>query len=263
MKAAPGPKRRVLRRALLAALALAGVAALAEQAACANRLKLWEIVHKQCVPAALKGDKLPAPCLGVDLKEGEARGDAVIKDRVGIAQLLDIPTERVTGIEDPKLLKPGAPNYFAAAWRARGLMAAYLNALPRREDLSLAMNSKFARSQDQLHLHVDCLKPGVAKALADYAPHFDGRWRVMTVALEGRKYWARRVDSADLYGVDPFRLLADEMPKARGGMDLWSLAAVPAQFAGRPGFVLLADHAELAAGGHAEDLQDHSCAIAK
>ncbi len=44
-------------------------------------------------------------------------------------------------------------------------------------------------------------------------PHLDAQWRPMTEALAGRKYWARRVDSADLAGVNPFRLLADEMPE--------------------------------------------------
>jgi len=45
-------------------------------------------------------------------------------------------------------------------------------------------------------------------------------------------------------------------------MGLETLIAVGATFAGRPGFVLLADHAELAAGGHGEDLQDHDCKVA-
>jgi CDP-diacylglycerol pyrophosphatase len=46
-------------------------------------------------------------------------------------------------------------------------------------------------------------------------------------------------------------------------MALESLAVVGATFAGKPGFVLLADNAELAAGGHAEDLQDHDCVAAR
>ena len=54
------------------------------------------------------------------------------------------------------------------------------------------------------------------------------------------------------------------MPGARKDeMGHWSLAAVPLRFGGKPGFVLLAEHAELEAGGHAEDLQDHDCALAK
>jgi len=85
----------------------------------------------------------------------------------------------------------------------------------------------------------------------------------MTVALNGRSYWARRLDSADLSDAAPFRLLADGVEGARDHMGLETLVAVGAMFAGKPGFVLLADHAELAAGGHAEDLQDHDCKVAR
>ena len=240
------------------ALALIAAAlALGLAPARADRMALWRIVHGECVPAAEKGAALPPPCLQV---EGAT---AVIKDRNGIAQLLAIPTARVTGIEDPALLRPDAPDYFADAWRERALMAAYLPHMPARADVGIAVNSEYARSQDQLHLHVDCLKPEVVAAVAAYAPHFDGQWRPMTTALDGRRYWARRVDSADLAGVSPFLLLGEEMPKAKGEMGSWSLAALPVDFAGRPGFALLADHAELAAGGHAEDLQDHDCAVAR
>jgi CDP-diacylglycerol pyrophosphatase len=223
----------------------------------ADRMALWNIVHGECAPAAAKGAPMPKPCL-------EVKGaTAVIKDRNGVAQLLAIPVARVAGIEDPALLRADAPDYFADAWRARALMAAYLKAAPARQDVGIAVNSEYARSQDQLHLHVDCLQREVIAALADYAPHLDGQWRPMTVALAGRKYWGRRVDSADLAGVDPLRLLGDEMAKAKDDMGAWSLAAVPVDFAGRPGFALLADHAELAAGGHAEDLQDPDCAVAR
>jgi CDP-diacylglycerol pyrophosphatase len=46
-------------------------------------------------------------------------------------------------------------------------------------------------------------------------------------------------------------------------MGLETLIAVGASFAGTPGFVLLADHAEMEGGGHAEDLQDHDCKAEK
>jgi CDP-diacylglycerol pyrophosphatase len=246
----------VSRAAFLAAL----LAFSAPGPAAANRLAIWDIVHKQCVPAALKDEGLPKPCLFVDLKAGDG-GDAVIKDLRGVAQLLDIPVTPVTGIEDARLLAPGAPHYFADAWRARDLMSRFLKAPLPRESVSLAVNARDMRSQDQLHFHVNCLRPDVARTLADYAPHFDDKWRPMTEALAGRKYFARRVDSADLAEIDPFRLLADEMPGAKDKMGQWSLAAVPLVFSGKPGFVLLADEAELTQGGHAEDIQDLDCAI--
>jgi CDP-diacylglycerol pyrophosphatase len=103
----------------------------------------------------------------------------------------------------------------------------------------------------------------VMKALADYASALDVQWRAMTVPLQGRIYFARRVDSADLVDVAPLKLLADGVDGARANMGAYSLAAVGAVFDGKPGFVLLADHFSLEAGGHAEDLEDHDCAIAR
>ena len=84
----------------------------------------------------------------------------------------------------------------------------------------------------------------------------------MTVPLEGRVYFARRLDSADLSDVAPLRLLADGVEGASAHMDDYSLAAVGATFDGKPGFILLADQFSLEGGGHAEDLQDHDCALA-
>jgi CDP-diacylglycerol pyrophosphatase len=102
----------------------------------------------------------------------------------------------------------------------------------------------------------------VVKALAEYASALDGVWRAMTVPLHGRIYFARRVDSAELVDVAPLKLLADGVEGARAHMGAYSLAAVGATFDGKPGFVLLADQFSLEGGGHAEDVQDHDCAIA-
>jgi CDP-diacylglycerol pyrophosphatase len=85
----------------------------------------------------------------------------------------------------------------------------------------------------------------------------------MKTMLKGRPYWVRRLDSNDLSDQSPFRLLADGIDGAKTEMGRWSLAAVAANFTGKPGFILLADHADQATGGHAEDLQDSACAIAK
>lgn len=228
----------------------------------ADPLALWNIVHGQCVPHVEAGQG-PAPCERVDLARGEAQGVALLKDRVGVAQFLAIPTRRVTGIEDPFVLDPSAPDYFAFAWGARDALSARLGGpLPRR-DVSIAINSEFARSQDQLHLHLDCLDPEVAATLAADAGAFDDTWRPMATPLRGRVYWARRVLSDDLSGVRPLVLLADGVPDARTHMAGESLIAVGATFAGQDGFVLLADRAELTQGGHAEDLQDHDCAVTK
>jgi len=245
---------------IFAVLVAAGT--LAAQPAHADRLALWTIVHGQCVAHAAAGQG-PGPCERVDLSHGEDQGVALLEDRVGVAQFLAIPTRRVTGIEDPLVLDPAAPDYFAFAWNARDALAARLGSPLPREEISIAINSEFTRSQDQFHLHVDCLDVGVAATLAGDLGSLDEAWRPMAEPLKGRAYWARRVLSDDLSGVRPLQLLADGVPDATTHMADESLIAVGAIFAGKPGFVLLADRAELTQGGHAEDLQDHDCAFAR
>ncbi len=223
---------------------------------------LWRIVHDECVPHVEAGLG-PKPCERVDLEGGVAQGVAILKDLVGVAQMLAIPTRRITGIEDPQMLEPDAPPVFADAWGARDLVEARLGRQLPREAVGLAINSKWARSQEQLHVHVDCVALPVVKALAEYASAIDDQWRAMTVPLQGRVYFARRVDSADLRGVGPLKLLADGVEGARAQMGAYSLAAIGARFDGKPGFILLADEFSLEGGGHAEDLEDHDCAIAR
>ena len=234
----------------------------APRPACADANALWRIVHGACVPHVEAGEG-PKPCESVDLTGGEAEGVAILKDLRGVAQMLAIPTRRITGIEDPQMLALDAPPVFADAWKAKALVEARLDhALPRGA-VALAINSKWARSQDQLHVHVDCVAKPVAVALAGYANSLDDQWRPMTVALDGRRYFARRIDSADLTEVSPLKLLTDGLEGAKANMAAMSLAAVGATFDGKPGFVLLADHFTLEGGGHAEDIQDHGCAIAR
>ena len=93
---------------MLVAVALLGLPRLVR----ADALALWHIVHDQCV-AHFIANRDPAPCRAVRIEDGEDTGYAVLKDLVGATQFLAIPTRRVSGIEDPALLAPGAANYFA------------------------------------------------------------------------------------------------------------------------------------------------------
>jgi CDP-diacylglycerol pyrophosphatase len=251
---------RVRNRAVSLFVSALALAVLFVLPAHADRMALWKIVHDKCVVHFEAGEG-PAPCDSVDLTGGEDGGVALLKDLNGVAQMLAISTRRVTGIEDPALLEPAAPRYFAAAWAGRAQVEAHLHRPLPREAVAIAINSEFARSQDQLHLHVDCVDKDVAAALASKSGALDAQFRPMAVELKGRRYWARRLDSTDLSGVSPFRLLADGIDGAKGEMGLWSLAAIPASFSGSPGFILLADRSESGRGGHAEDLQDHDCLI--
>lgn len=245
---------------VLAALVLAGLAvpcaAVAE-----DPDALWKIVHGECIPAAAEGKVPPAPCTDVDVTEGLERGHVLFKDRSGIAQYLMIPTARRTGIEDPRLLEPGAANYFAAAWVGRDLVSQLLPRPLARHETGLALNSPQARSQNELHIHVDCVSAEVRDAVRAHADAVGPAWGDFPVPLAGRTWRAVRVLGQDFGGTDPVRLLAS----SGADMGRATLGAVGATFAqGGEGFVVLAaiSGASPADGASAERLQDHSCAIA-
>jgi CDP-diacylglycerol pyrophosphatase len=222
-----------------------------------NGQVLWGIVHGKCVPDQTDHAS-PAPCALVSLDGGEAHGFAVLKDRSGVAQHLVMPTAQIPGIEDPRVRGPGATNYFAQAWNARRFTDARLGAPLPREQMSVAVNSIYGRSQDLLHLHVDCLDAGVLSALRADAPRIGRGWSRVTLA--GHHYLARRLEG-DTLAANPFDLLAGGVPSAAKEMGGWTLVLVGATFDGRPGFYLLADRANPAAGdyGSGEELQDHEC----
>jgi CDP-diacylglycerol pyrophosphatase len=246
---------RRAHRLLLASL----LAAVALTARASDPSALWHIVHDRCVPDE-QGNQKPAPCVEVDL----VHGYAVLKDIDGNTQFLLIPTARVTGIEDPAILATDAPNYWEVAWQARHYVDQRAgHALPRH-DIALAINSTSGRSQDQLHIHVDCIRPDVRAALAQHVADIGPRWSDFPALLAGHRYRAMRLTGADLGSTNPFRLLASGVPQAEMGAHTLVLAG--ATFAAhQPGFILLDDRADLAAGdrGSGESLQDHGCALAR
>ena len=223
---------------------------------------LWTIVHGFCVPNEQQYGN-PAPCAAVDLTQGVERGYAVIKDPFGPTQYLLVPTRRITGIEDAALLAPDAVNYFAAAWNARSFVDKAVGRELPDDAFSLAVNSPLARSQNQLHIHIDCIHADVRSALARDRAKIGERWSLLDSPLGGHRFQAIRVMGATLAGHNPFKLLAEGVPGARADMEQRTLVVAGMHFAGEQGFVILADRAlqgNLAGGSR---LQDHACALAR
>ncbi len=220
-----------------------------------KRLALWHIVHDQCLENQVKKGT-PSPCEYAD----EEKGYAVLKDRNGIAQYLLISTNRVSGIESPEIILKDAVNYWQAAWQARKFVFRKLGRELRRDEIGMAINSSLGRSQDQLHIHIDCLKPDVTQSLRGYEAKLSANGSKLPFEFNGHHYKAMRIDSEDLQDVNPFRLLAAE----GGDMKRETLAVAGATFSdGRKGFIMLSDTADLAHGDRAsgEELQDHGCKI--
>ena len=148
---------------------------------------LWTIVHDRCVPDQRQHND-PAPCATVDLSVGDEHGYAVLKDINGATQFLLIPTERISGIESPAILAPGATNYLAAAWRARSFVDERAGQTLPRDWVSLAVNSEVSRSQNQLHIHIDCVRADVHEALTEHVAEIGAVWTPFPVPLAGHLY---------------------------------------------------------------------------
>ena len=144
---------------------------------------LWTIVHDFCVPNEQQYGN-PAPCAAVDLTQGVERGYAVIKDPFGPTRYLLVPTRRITGIEDAALLAPDAVNYFASAWNARSFVDKAVGRELPDDVLSLAVNSPLARSQNQLHIHIDCIRADVRSALERDRAKISERWSLLNTPLD-------------------------------------------------------------------------------
>jgi CDP-diacylglycerol pyrophosphatase len=247
----------------LASLALLALVALG-QSAHADPDALWKIISTQCLPNEKEYGQA-SPCALVDIDGGEAKGYVVLKDRTGDTQYLVMPTAKITGIEDPAVLAPGAANYFADAWLQRHYtIDAAKVALPRNA-ISLAVNSTFGRTQDQLHIHIDCVRADVRDAVQRQLASIGDNWSPLAEPLLGDRYRAMRVSGEDLDGFNPFTRLADGIPGARGAMGNQTLVVLGATLPdGKPGFVVLDDQTDAATGDRAsgEELQDHNCALA-
>ena len=130
----------------------------------------------------------------------------------------------------------------------------------------MAINSVFSRSQNQLHIHVDCVRSDVRRILAENEAAIGATWARLPVNLAGQWWKVRRLAGEDLGDRNPFALLVRGDPGAARRMSRETLAVIGATFSdGSPGFYLLSDHEDLVHNdaGFAEGLLDHGCAVLK
>ncbi len=237
--------------------ALVGAAPAQAQAA---RDALQRIVQQQCLPHWQRQHD-PSPCLQVQVpaegRAGTGAGYAVLADIKGGAHLLLIPLRTLSGIESPELLQAATPNYFAAAWQAQSLLGQRAMHTLADDQVGLAVNSRYSRGQDQLHIHIECQGLALHEALRRDAAELTERWT--PIEVDGDTYFARRVPGSTLEGVDPFRLLNAGLPEAYGHMQYYTLIVAGVRLPEGPGFALLARRAFLRGG---ERVLDASCTVA-
>jgi CDP-diacylglycerol pyrophosphatase len=245
-------QRRVKRRAAGALTAVL----LAAPACGANPDALRQIVEEQClVHWTLRHD--PAPCVRIELTDPAQKdsGYALLADRKGGAHFLLIPTRRIRGIESPDLASRGAPNYLASAWRARERLESVVGHAIPRSAVGLAVNPVQARSQNQLHIHIECLRPDVRKALAHPAGDLANGWRTVQIGTYTLEALDLAGDSLDAQ--NPFKLLYEHILEEHGVVGEYTLVVAGTESAGGPGFIVLTS--PVVAG---ELLLDSTCAAA-
>lgn len=221
-----------------------------------GRDSLRHIVQDQCVVNWSQHHD-PKPCERVflaDSKTGNS-GYAVLVDRKGGAHYLLIPTQTMAGVESGELLDPDAPNYFAEAWHARDLISKYTGHEVARTAIGLAINTAHSRTQDQFHVHIECLRKDVVDSLHAAAEQVTDQWSPVSVA--GSTFDALRIIGDGLDGSNPFELLANLKPSARHRMGDYTLVVAGIQYKSGPGFIVLAGTALTG-----ELLLDSSCAVA-
>jgi CDP-diacylglycerol pyrophosphatase len=221
-----------------------------------GRDALRQIVQNQCVVNWTQHQN-PAPCDRVFLadEKTEASGYAILADRKGAAHYLLIPTQTMRGVESDELLDPDLPNYFAEAWRARDVITKFVGHPVLRSAIGLAVNNAHSRTQDQFHIHIDCLRQDVVESLRAAAEHVGAAWAPITVL--GSSYQAMRIESVSLDGSSPFELVAQLGPEVRHHMGDYTVVVAGMQFKSGAGFVLLTG-----TGPTGELLMDSSCAVA-
>jgi len=221
-----------------------------------GRDALRQIVQNQCV-VNFTLHKDPAPCERVFLADARAdnSGYAVLEDRKGGAHYLLIPTQTMQGIESAELLDPDMPNYFAEAWSARDVIAKFVGHQVPRTAIGLAVNTAQTRTQDQFHIHIECLRQDVADALRASAERVSETWSPLNVA--GSTYQAMRIEKQDLEGSNPFELVASLNADARHRLGAYTVVIAGMQYKSGPGFVLLTG-----TGPTGELLLDSSCSVA-
>lgn len=239
----------------------------ASGAACADSNALWHLIDTLCVPHAAAAEP-PPPCARTVLQPDREHGWMVLKDRNGRLQYLAMPTAPIAGIESPLLTRADTTNYFARAWASRDLLDKRNGAPLPRQAVSLTVNSRPRRSQNQLHIHISCVQPELRARLLAAQSEIGRQWSELRGGWVGHRWWIRRIDVGPddtLDGVDPFRDVRAGVPDAASDMGLETIGVVALRFAdGRDGFVLMASRfdAEDGSSGSAEgDLQDHSCRV--
>src|ERR1700722_18363050 len=97
------------------------------------------------------------------------------------------------GVDAEELLDLDLPNYFAQDWKPRDVITKFVGHPVLRSAIGLAVNNAHSRTQDQFHIHIDCLRQDVVDSLRSAAEHVGPAWGPINVV--GTTYQAMRIEA--------------------------------------------------------------------
>jgi CDP-diacylglycerol pyrophosphatase len=203
--------------------------------------------------------RLSYPCLKIVKAQDALSSYAVLreptdKERTILAPLADVP-----GIEDPRLLAAGAPNYFDDAWREQSAGIGLRVPKGSPPNFALAINAASWRTQDRLHIHMGCETPRFRTLLKAHATEIGGVG--FTKLNSNAGWWATFRKADDLSNLNPLTLVADGVDGARSNMENVVVGVFGSTLPdGQHGFYILARMMGAnKSRGSAEDMIDPKC----
>jgi CDP-diacylglycerol pyrophosphatase len=222
-----------------------------------SRAALGLVVEACKLNSAVTGS--PYPCLKVVQSQDPLSSYAVLrepadKERTILAPLADVP-----GLEDPRLLATGAPNYFDEAWKERSAATSFRAQSASPQDFALAINAASWRTQDRLHIHIGCETPRFRALLKGRA--VDIRSARFTNLKTSAGWWVKFYTADDLSNLNPLQAVADGVDGARANMKNVVVGVFGSTLpSGQHGFYVLARIIGASkARGSAEDMIDPKC----
>ncbi|MFP3014278.1 MAG: CDP-diacylglycerol diphosphatase [Arsenophonus sp.] len=221
-----------------------------------NSDKLWKAINQQCIPQ-FKANNLGLPCIKLDPQHRYV----IYKDIYGKLHNLLLPLDKISGIENFILQQKNTENYFLLAWINRKLFINESNKPINEEFLSLAINSKYGRSQEQLHIHLACLNENVYKKIKEIEHTITNSWKPLKKKINNHKYIAIKITSANMNKTSPFNYLHRYSTSHNHNIAYYGLAMISSSKKNE--FILLATKLKLIDFnfGSASEIQDYHCKL--
>ncbi|MHC5715168.1 MAG: CDP-diacylglycerol diphosphatase [Nostoc sp.] len=221
---------------------------------------LWQKVQ-ECTTNQRELQK-SSPCVYVDIdnKYVVANGSTPV-------HYLLLPTDKISGIEDPQISRLNSRNYWQYAWKKatdKDYIRSKAPQVKYPEQIGLAINSKQGRHQDQLHIHMSCIKKTVSDELykAEKTREITDRFQFKKyVNLEGNNYSVRLLANDSLSNSNnPFLLVKKFVGAIKMGQQ--SIAVVGRK---QGGFYILKTESDTQSGYNAvaSRLLDEDCSTQK